>query len=250
MNENKKFFLQPNKSALQSSGLQYRDVLVYGVLLSYANNNLECYPSLRTISARSKLSPTFISKSVIRLQTAGWIKIEKKDYGSKTYNYYKCTPFEDFKMVPLEIFKSELQSEDLAILLCIRQFYYDKTLVSDINIVDMAKILGISYPVLYQRYRKLKEKGYISVKVKSNTSVSKLESKDFEWRVKIEERIKESIDTGKKNSEDIELLKDIVFGQYKLNQQLSKEEFYNIFQNNNSKKKSRRVNKLASLDDD
>ena len=32
-----KFFLQPNKSALLQSGLQYRDVLTYGTLLSFCN---------------------------------------------------------------------------------------------------------------------------------------------------------------------------------------------------------------------
>ena len=35
-----KFFLQPNKSALLQSGLQYRDVLTYGTLLSFCNKNL------------------------------------------------------------------------------------------------------------------------------------------------------------------------------------------------------------------
>ena len=59
-----KFFLQPNRSALLQSGLQYSDVLTYGTLLSFCNKDLECYPSFRVLSERSKLSIGFLSSSL------------------------------------------------------------------------------------------------------------------------------------------------------------------------------------------
>lgn len=221
-----KFFLQPNKSALLQSGLQYRDVLTYGTLLSFCNKDLECYPSLRMLGERSKLSIGFLSKSVERLNSANWIDIYKRNNGKRIYNYYKCKPFDDFKMVPIEIFESDLQAEDLAILLCIRQFYYDETLVTDINIIEMSDILGISYPTFYRRYDILKKKGYISLKVKNNTSLSKLEDKDFEWKVNIEKKLNETYDMTKKNSEEIEMLKNLLYQSIKNDKKLSKEEYF------------------------
>lgn len=221
-----KFFLQPNKSALLQSGLQYRDVLTYGTLLSFCNKDLECYPSFRTLAERSKLSVGFLSSSVERLRKAEWITIEKKLNGKRSYNYYKCKPFDDFKMVPTKIFQSDLKAEDLATLLCIRQFYYDETLVTDINIVEMSDILGVSYSVLYQRYNILKKKGYITIKVKNNTSLSKLEDRDFEWKVSIEKKLNDTYDITKKNSEEIEMLKTLLYKSIKGDKKQSKEEYF------------------------
>ena len=221
-----KFFLQPNRSALLQSGLQYRDVLTYGTLLSFCNKDLECYPSFRVLSERSKLSIGFLSSSLKRLDKVGWIAIEKKIKGKMSYNYYKCKPFDDFKMVPIEIFESDLQAEDMAILLCIRQFYYDETLVTDINMIEMSDILGISYSTFYKRYDILKKKGYITIKVKNNTSLSKLEDKDFEWRVNIEKKLNDTYDMTKRNSEEIEMLKTLLYKTNKADKKGSKEEYF------------------------
>lgn len=221
-----KFFLQPNRSALLQSGLQYRDVLTYGTLLSFCNKDLECYPSFRVLSERSKLSIGFLSSSLKRLDKVGWIAIEKKIKGKRSYNYYKCKPFDDFKMVPIEIFESDLQAEDMAILLCIRQFYYDETLVTDINMIEMSDILGISYSTFYKRYDILKKKGYITIKVKNNTSLSKLEDKDFEWRVNIEKKLNDTYDMTKRNSEEIEMLKTLLYKTIKADKKCSKEEYF------------------------
>lgn len=221
-----KFFLQPNRSALLQSGLQYRDVLTYGTLLSFCNKDLECYPSFRVLSERSKLSIGFLSSSLKRLDKVGWIAIEKKIKGKRSYNYYKCKPFDDFKMVPIEIFESDLQAEDMAILLCIRQFYYDETLVTDINMIEMSDILGISYSTFYKRYDILKKKGYITIKVKNNTSLSKLEDKDFEWRVNIEKKLNDTYDMTKRNSEEIEMLKTLLYKTIKADKKGSKEEYF------------------------
>ena len=211
INKPTKFFLQPNKSALLSYGLQYRDVLTYGTLLSFSNKDLECYPSLKTLSERSKLSVGFLCQSVKRLESAGWILIDKRKHGKKSYNFYKCKPFDDFKMVPISIFESDLKAEDIATLLCIRQFYYDETLTSDINIIEMSELLGVSYSVLYQRYNVLKRKKYISVGVKNNVSLSKLENKEFQWKIDIENRIKKTEEIANANEKDIEIIKDIIY---------------------------------------
>ena len=226
LSQKPKFFLQPNRSALLQSGLQYRDVLTYGALLSFSNKDLECWPSLRTLSDRSKLSTGFLSQSVRRLSQAKWIDITKKSNGKRIFNCYKCKPFDGFKMVPIEIFESDLQAEDLAILLCIRQFYYDETLVTDVNIVEMSDILGISYSILYQRYNILKKKGYITLKVKNNTSISKLENIDFDWAVKIEKKLDETYDMAKKNSAEIEILKELLYKSLKNDKKQSKEEYF------------------------
>ena len=124
------------------------------------------------------------------------------------------------------LFESDLQAEDLAILLCIRQFYYDETLVTDINIVEMSDILGVSYHTFYRRYDILKKKGYITIKVKNNTSLSKLEDKDFEWRVNIEKKLNDTYDMTKRNSEEIEMLKTLLYKTIKADKKGSKEEYF------------------------
>ena len=50
------YYLQPNKGSLLSDGLQYRDVLTYGTLISFCNKDHICWPSVLGISKRSKLS--------------------------------------------------------------------------------------------------------------------------------------------------------------------------------------------------
>ena len=225
-NQTKRFFLQPNKSALLQSGLQYRDVLTYGTLLSFCNKELECWPSLRTLSERSKLSTGFLSQSIKRLNAAKWISVFKKLIRNKPCNLYKCKSFDDFKMIPSEIFESDIQSEDLAMLLCIRQFYYDEELVTDINIIEMSDILGIPYSTFYKRYSILKEKGYITFKVKNNMSLSKLENINFDWAVKIEKKLDETYDIAKKNSAEIEMLKELLYKSLKNDKKQSKEEYF------------------------
>lgn len=227
-NQTKRFFLQPNKSALLQSGLQYRDVLTYGTLLSFCNKELECWPSLRTLSERSKLSTGFLSQSIKRLNAAEWISIFKKLIRNKPCNLYKCKSFDDFKMIPSEIFESDIQSEDLAMLLCIRQFYYDEELVTDINIIEMSDILGIPYSTFYKRYSILKEKGYITFKVKNNMSLSKLENINFDWAVKIEKKLDETYDMAKKNSAEIEMLKELLYKSLKDDKKQSKEEYFKM----------------------
>lgn len=227
-NQTKRFFLQPNKSALLQSGLQYRDVLTYGTLLSFCNKELECWPSLRTLSERSKLSTGFLSQSIKRLNAAEWISIFKKLIRNKPCNLYKCKSFDDFKMIPSEIFESDIQSEDLAMLLCIRQFYYDEELVTDINIIEMSDILGIPYSTFYKRYSILKEKGYITFKVKNNMSLSKLENINFDWAVKIEKKLDETYDIAKKNSAEIEMLKELLYKSLKDDKKQSKEEYFKM----------------------
>ena len=227
-NQTKRFFLQPNKSALLQSGLQYRDVLTYGTLLSFCNKELECWPSLRTLSERSKLSTGFLSQSIKRLNAAGWISVFKKLIRNKPCNLYKCKSFDDFKMIPSEIFESDIQSEDLAMLLCIRQFYYDEELITDINIIEMSDILGIPYSTFYKRYSILKEKGYITFKVKNNMSLSKLENINFDWAVKIEKKLDETYDIAKKNSAEIEMLKELLYKSLKDDKKQSKEEYFKM----------------------
>ena len=226
--QNKRFFLQPNKSALLQSGLQYRDVLTYGTLLSFCNKELECWPSLRTISKRCKLSLAFISESVNRLNAAEWIHISKKLIRNRACNLYKCKSFDDFKMIPMEIFESDLSPEDIAMLLCIRQFYYDKELITDINIIEMSEILGVPYSTFYKRYSILKKKGYITLKIKNNMSISKLENIDFDWAVKIEKKLDETYDIAKKNSAEIEMLKELLYKSLKDDKKQSKEEYFKM----------------------
>lgn len=205
-----------NKSSLLQNGLQYRDVLTYGTLLSFCNKNLECWPTMATINKESKLSKTFITKSIDRLVNAGWISFDTKTNKDtkREYRIYKCASFENFKMIPLDVFKSDIKSEDLAMLLCIRQFYYDQTLTTDINIVEMAELLGIPYSTLCRRYESLKKKGYISIKTERNKALSVLENKDFEWKVTIEKKVNEINDKTNEHEQRLKRLEEIMTKQY------------------------------------
>lgn len=213
------YYLQPNKGSLLSDGLQYRDVLTYGTLISFCNKDHICWPSVLGVSKRSKLSRPFVIASLKRLSNSKWITIEKDEFNRPVY---RCEPFKDFKMIPMEIFESSLPPDLIAILLCIRQFYYDGNMMTNISISQMALLTGIPRQTLNEKMRRLRALGYLKDIIINEEISTQLIAKDFEWMV----------DVVKKNTEDIafqraelndmkELLKEMVKNMNKTNQDVT-----------------------------
>lgn len=204
------YYLQPNKGSLLSDGLQYRDVLTYGTLISFCNKEHTCWPSILGISKRSKLSRPFIIASLKRLSEAKWIMINTDEFDRSIYT---CEPFKNFKMIPLEIFESDLPPDLIAILLCIRQFYYDGNMMTNISISQMAMLTGIPRRTLDIKINKLREAGYLKDVIMNDQLSTQLLNKDFEWMV----------ETVKKNSMDIEVQKEKINNQEQATIELMKQ---------------------------
>lgn len=204
------YYLQPNKGSLLNDGLQYRDVLTYGTLISFCNKEHKCWPSILGISKRSKLSRPFVIASLKRLLDAKWIIIEVDEFERTVYS---CEPFNNFKMIPIEIFESSLPPDLIAILLCIRQFYYDGNMMTNISVSQMAVMTGIPRQTLSNKINKLRELGYLKDIIMNDQLSTQLLNKDFEWMV----------EAVKKNSVDILAQKEKLENQEKVTIELMKQ---------------------------
>ena len=59
-------------------------------------------------------------------------------------------------------------------------------------------------------------------------SLSKLENINFDWAVKIEKKLDETYDIAKKNSAEIEMLKELLYKSLKNDKKQSKEEYFKM----------------------
>jgi hypothetical protein len=66
------------KPLLDNQNLVALDTAVYAALDSFANNNGEAWPSLRSLAERAKVSPATVKRSLPRLESAGYIVRQRR----------------------------------------------------------------------------------------------------------------------------------------------------------------------------
>jgi len=111
---------------------------------------------------RSGLSRGFIADSIKRLENSGLININHSNRQGQC-NQYKFKRLERFERIPYELFTAtDLSVYEKAMLLCLRQFFNHGLLSTSFTITTFAKHLGLTYKQVYNPYRALVAKGYIT----------------------------------------------------------------------------------------
>jgi len=173
---------------LAEKSLKYRDFLTYFTIRSYLNNQTsKCFPEIRTIVKRSGLSFKYVSDSIDRLKTAGYITVT-----TVKVNYYKFKALENFSFIPLSILdEDDLSIEEKAMLIRIRQYFYEPSFQSPYSCKEIAKLIGLSYETLSKYYKSLIRKGYIRAILGSKTNLFIELTNKFDWRVSEEQKTEE-----------------------------------------------------------
>lgn len=165
---------------LAEKSLKYRDFLVYFTIRSYLNNQTsKCFPEIRTIVKRSGLSFKYVSDSIDRLKTAGYISVT-----TVKVNYYKFKALENFTCIPVSILdEDDLSTEEKALLIRIRQYFYEPAFQSPYSCKEIAIFIGLSYETLSKYYKSLIKKGYIKAILGAKTNLYIEFTNKFDWRV-------------------------------------------------------------------
>lgn len=156
------FFMLPTKMT-EESDLKPTDVLVYLYLKCYDNDKHECYPSLTTLSKRSKAAINTIKKSIDNLVKYGYIKIEKK--GRSNYYYFKkVIKFDKFYLDFID--NPDLSFKEKAYLAsCYQYMYKDIEPYGKISLTnkDLANRLNISEDTIYRLNKGLTRKEVLQI---------------------------------------------------------------------------------------
>jgi len=162
------FVALPRITNLNTLKLKYTDILTYTALRSFDGDE-GCFPSYESISARANCSRDFIITSIKRLERSGLISVKRTRKrlvrDRLPVNEYRFKHFDLFDPIPYDIFEATLTLHDKAMLLSLRQFFYDVKIRPLYSLARIAKELKLSTKVVQQRFRSLIELGYI-VKLK------------------------------------------------------------------------------------
>lgn len=100
-----------------SSEFSGNELKVFCILLKYMNSNYECYPSVRTISEKYKMSKETVNNCIKSLEAKKVIIKQKRKGTSNLYKIHKDYIVEKKKkkisMIP-EWFNKNIKKEDLA----------------------------------------------------------------------------------------------------------------------------------------
>lgn len=160
--ENDAFIKMPFLARFELQGLNYKDVLTYITVRSFNNVVSDrCYPSYETIAKRMGCGKQFIMESVDRLEQAEHIKVIHSEK-ARLSNRYLFPALETFIKIPYEIFHLDLNVNEKAMLLCIKNAAWDINEYHG-NFYDLGKRLGVSYNVVYKQCCNLVQNGFIDV---------------------------------------------------------------------------------------
>lgn len=91
------FLITPNKELLR--GIPPSELAIYVWLCSYADEKLECFPSMERLKKDVKLGKTSVQRSILSLKNRGLIKIIKSG-GPRTSNLYRILVKDGNSTVP------------------------------------------------------------------------------------------------------------------------------------------------------
>ncbi|PTQ96838.1 helix-turn-helix protein [Mucilaginibacter yixingensis] len=160
---NKQFVLLPSDIALTKEGLHYKDLLTYITIRSFLNSKNDlCMPSYESIADRSGMSKKFIGQSIIRLERAGYLKVERSQK-RRASNRYSFRDHECFCQIPYEFFEiDDLTANEKAMLLGVRECFDSTNLEFFVgDLANAALMLDVTYRTVYVQFKSLIDKGYI-----------------------------------------------------------------------------------------
>ena len=213
----------PNDMTEQNSYLKPADILIYATIKRHMNKETKtCYPSLSTISQESGASVNTVKASIQNLVNAEYIIVSKKGRGN-LYTFLKWDKFEPFSYSFLD--NKNLTFKEKAYILSAQQYMFKKEDTQDGIItydnVELSKRLNISPTTISRLNDSLTIKKFLKINTLSQRNpetglpikekvfhLSKIEQAIVFILKNHEERIKETEDKVKDNSNEISLLKE------------------------------------------
>lgn len=213
----------PNDMTEQNSYLKPGDILIYATIKRHMNKETKtCYPSLTTISQESGASVNTVKASIQNLVNSKYITVSKKGRGN-LYTFLKWDEFEPFSYSFLD--NKNLTFKEKAYILSAQQYMFKKEDTQDGIItydnVELSKRLNISPTTISRLNDSLTIKKFLKINTLSQRNpetglpikekifhLSKIEQAIVFILKNHEERIKETEDKVKDNSNEISLLKE------------------------------------------
>jgi DNA-binding MarR family transcriptional regulator len=156
------FFTLPSKMT-EGSNLKPTDVLIYLYLKCYDNKEHKCYPSLSTLSKRSKAAVNTIKKAINNLVLAGYIDVKK--IGRSNYYFFKKTiKFDKFYLSFID--NTDLTFKEKAYIACIYQYMYkDIAPYGKLSFTnkDLADLINVSEDGVYRLNKSLVRKKVLQI---------------------------------------------------------------------------------------
>lgn len=146
---NKQFVKVPNID-LKAQGLEMKDLVVYAYLKKHYNHiTKEAFPSFSTLASESGISKPTVIKCVERLETAGYITVNK----IKKVNHYTFSEVNKFEIYSFDFLDDPtLNTNDKAYIICMQPHMYKNAElgIGKISYTDqeVADRLGIDYRTL------------------------------------------------------------------------------------------------------
>jgi len=158
------FVCLPHVKKLTEKQLKYTDILVYVAIRSF--DKLDgCFPMYETIAKRAKCSRSYVIGAVRRLKQAQLITVQpsakRSEQCKSPVNRYRFTDFYLYEQIHYSIFDADLNLNDKAMILNLRQFFAFEFIKYPHTLKSLAKELGLTYKVLNQRVNSLIARGYI-----------------------------------------------------------------------------------------
>jgi len=162
-NYSKKFAKVP--TGFTPIGLKQGDILVFAHINIHKNGKTNlCNPGISTLAKESGFSKNFIMGAIQRLETAGYLKVEKKEKSSNHYTFTdKGKQFERFSENFL-LKVSDLSKYTKEFYMKIQEYLYvheDGTADTTYSIQDLATLTNLDPRSVKKYLNELKDKGYL-----------------------------------------------------------------------------------------
>lgn len=156
LNENERFVLYPSTK----DEITPNEALVYVMLRRFANEDLECYPSILGLSKKTNLSRTAIVKCLDSLINKDFIS-RRKEGKRIVYKFNEIKKFEVFSYEFLD--REDLTPTEKGILIILQQYMFKNAGFGDIyyNNTELEELTGLTRPTLIKYFKSLSRKGYL-----------------------------------------------------------------------------------------
>lgn len=161
---NKPQRIQLDNAIPNDDNLDYKDVLIYATLLTYADKvNFECFPSMDTLAKKCNMSKSVIKERLEKLEQNGNLKISK--YGKRNMYLLKRPPkyLKDKEEFTMSFMRDEsLSGKEKALILCIQHKLSNKESgIGDLfnfSVNKISKIMKCGYSTCEKILESLKKK--------------------------------------------------------------------------------------------
>lgn len=151
---------------LSSKGLKHNDPYVYACIKKYMNNTTKsCYPSMSTLEKVSGFKRKRLESSIERLESAGYLTVNRQFGHSNEYVFNDYQKFEIFSYDFLE--DTRLTSKEKAYIVATQQYMFKNIELNQgfmsFSAEELGNKIGLSRPTLMSLEKSLQSKNVLSL---------------------------------------------------------------------------------------